>query len=150
MGGPLICGTANRTCRRWAEPRGSARRIPEAPDALQGVIDILAIPELAFCLLAVGLLGVMVWLATPGMAASGAAGALLLWHCCISEEEASVTVDCARSDGERQLGERSREPMPRVYVSGKLVVAAANILDEGVADADHPCLTELFETAHRS
>ena len=61
-----------------AEPRGSARRIPEAPDALQGVIDIPAIPELAFCLLAVGLLGVMVWLATPGMAASGAAGALLL------------------------------------------------------------------------
>ena len=34
-------------------------------------------------------------------------------HCCISEEEASVTVDCARSDGERQLGERRREPMPR-------------------------------------
>lgn len=61
-----------------AEPPGSARRTPEAPDALQGVIDILAIPELAFCLLAVGLLGVMVWLATPGMAASGAAGAVLL------------------------------------------------------------------------
>jgi membrane-bound ClpP family serine protease len=61
-----------------AEPPGSARRTPEAPDALQRVIDILAIPELAFCLLAVGLLGVMVWLATPGMAASGAAGAVLL------------------------------------------------------------------------
>ncbi len=59
-------------------------------------------------------------------------------HCCISEEEASVTVDCARSDGERQLGERSREPMPRAYVSGKFVVATANILDQGVADADHP------------
>jgi hypothetical protein len=70
-------------------------------------------------------------------------------HCCFSEEDASVTVDCARSDGERQLGERSREPMPRVYVSGKFVVAAANILDQGVADADHPYRTELFETAHR-
>jgi hypothetical protein len=70
-------------------------------------------------------------------------------HCCFSEEDASVTADCARSDGERQLGERSREPMPRVYVSGKFVVAAANILDQGVADADHPYRTELFETAHR-
>ena len=59
-------------------------------------------------------------------------------HCCFSEEDASVTVDCARSDGERQLGERSREPMPGVYVSGKFVVAAANILDKGVADADYP------------
>ncbi len=37
-----------------------------------------------------------------------------------------------------QLDERSREPMPRVYVSGKFVVAATNILDQGVADADHP------------
>lgn len=44
----------------------------------------------------------------------------------------------ARSDGERELGERSREPMPRVYVSGKFVVAAANVLDKGMADADHP------------
>jgi membrane-bound ClpP family serine protease len=61
-----------------AEPRGAVRRIPEAPDALQRLIDVLAIPELVFCLLAVGLLGVMVWLATPGMAASGATGAVLL------------------------------------------------------------------------
>ena len=59
-------------------------------------------------------------------------------HCCISEEEARVTVECARSDGERQLGERSREPMPRAYVSGQFVVATVNILDQGVADADHP------------
>jgi hypothetical protein len=44
----------------------------------------------------------------------------------------------ARSDGERELGERSRELMPRVYVSGKFVVAAANVLDKGMADADHP------------
>ena len=59
-------------------------------------------------------------------------------RCCFSEEDASVTVDCARSDGERQLGERSRKPMPSVYVSGKFVVAAANVLDKGMADADHP------------
>ena len=55
----------------------------------------------------------------------------------LSEEDASVSVDCARSDGE-PARRCSREPMPRVYVSGKFVVAAANILDEGVADADHP------------
>jgi hypothetical protein len=28
-------------------------------------------------------------------------------------------------------------------------VAAANILDKGVAEADHPYGTDLFETAHR-
>jgi hypothetical protein len=55
---------------------------------------------------------------------------------------ASATVDCARSDGERQLGERSREPMPRVNVGGKFVVAAANVLDKGMADADHPYGTD--------
>ena len=59
-------------------------------------------------------------------------------HCCFSEEDASVTADCARLDRERQLGERRREPMPRANVGGKFVVAAANILDQGVADADHP------------
>jgi hypothetical protein len=59
-------------------------------------------------------------------------------HCCFGEEDASVTVDCARSDGERQLGERTREPMPRGHVGGKFVVAAANILDKGMADTDHP------------
>jgi membrane-bound ClpP family serine protease len=61
-----------------AGPRRSARPIHDAPDALQGVIDVLAIPELAFSVLAVGLLGVMVWLAIPSMAGIGAAGAVLL------------------------------------------------------------------------
>jgi hypothetical protein len=59
-------------------------------------------------------------------------------HSCFSEENARVTVHCDRSDGERKLGERSREPMPRVNVGGKLVVAAANILDKGMAGANHP------------
>ena len=70
-------------------------------------------------------------------------------HCCFGEEYASITVDCDSSDGERELGERSREPMPRVNVGGQFVVAAANILDKGVAEADHPYGTDLFETAHR-
>jgi hypothetical protein len=34
----------------------------------------------------------------------------------------------------RELGERSREPMSRINVGGKFVVAAANILHKGVAD----------------
>ena len=32
--------------------------------------------------------------------------ALAAGHCCFSEKDASITVDCARSDGARQLGER--------------------------------------------
>ena len=59
-------------------------------------------------------------------------------HCCFDEKDASVTVDCARSDGKRQLSERSHEPMPKINIGGKFVVAAANILDKGMADADHP------------
>src|SRR5947209_12027391 len=74
---------------------------------------------------------------------------LLDGNCCFGEEYASITVDCDSSDGERELGERSREPMPRVNVGGQFVVAAANILDKGVAEADHPYGTDLFETAHR-
>jgi hypothetical protein len=74
---------------------------------------------------------------------------VLTGHCCFGEEYASITVDCDSSDGERELGERSREPMPRVNVGGQFVVAAANILDKGVAEADHPYGTDLFETAHR-
>ncbi len=42
------------------------------------------------------------------------------------------------SDGVRELGERGRESMSRINVGGKFVVAAANILDKGVTEADHP------------
>jgi len=59
-------------------------------------------------------------------------------HSCFGEGNASVTVNCARSDGECQLGERRREPMPRANVGGKFVVAAAIILDNGVTETDHP------------
>ena len=70
-------------------------------------------------------------------------------HCCVDEEGASVTVDCAGLDGERELGQGSCQPVLRINVGGQFVVAAANILDKGVTDADHPYRTELFETAHR-
>ena len=39
--------------------------------------------------------------------------------------------------------------MSSINVGGKFVVTAANILDKGVAEADHPYRTELCETAHR-
>jgi hypothetical protein len=46
----------------------------------------------------------------------------------LGEENASVTVDGARSDGERQLGERSRKPMSWVNVGDRRrrVLVAAN------------------------
>jgi hypothetical protein len=37
-----------------------------------------------------------------------------------------------RSDGECELGEGSREPMPGTNVGGKFIVAAAKVLDAGV------------------
>ena len=70
-------------------------------------------------------------------------------HGYVDEEGASVTVDCAKLDGERQLGQGSCQPVLRINVGGQFVVAAANILDKGVTDADHPYRTALFETAHR-
>jgi hypothetical protein len=44
----------------------------------------------------------------------------LVGRCCFDEADASVTVDCAKSDGERELGERSREPILRINIGGKL------------------------------
>ena len=62
---------------------------------------------------------------------------------------ASSTV-APRSDGEGELGEGSREPMPGMNVGGKLVVAAAQVLDEGVPRTDHLCGPEPFQAAHGS
>ena len=47
------------------------------------------------------------------------------------------TVEWVRSDGKRQ---RSQEPMSTINVSGQFTVAAANILEKGVADADAICV----------
>src|SRR5947209_7425866 len=62
---------------------------------------------------------------------------------------ASSTV-APRSDGEGELGEGSREPMPGMNVGGKLVVAAAQVLDEGVPRTDHLYGPEPFQAAHGS
>ncbi len=53
-----------------------------------------------------------------------------------------------RSDGECELTEGSGEPIPGIDVGGKFVVAAAQILDEGVPRADHLCRTEPFQATH--
>jgi hypothetical protein len=58
-------------------------------------------------------------------------------RCCIDGRTHASPSVAPRSDGERELGKCSREPVPRVNIGGKFVVAAANILDKGVADADH-------------
>ena len=41
------------------------------------------------------------------------------------------------SDGEGELGEGVRDPMSRIDVGGKFVMAAVEILDEGVSRADY-------------
>jgi hypothetical protein len=39
-------------------------------------------------------------------------------HCCFDEEDASVTVDCAWSDREREFGKGSCEPVSSINVGG--------------------------------
>ena len=74
----------------------------------------------------------------PVLLAAAVSWPVVVGHCCVDEEGASVTVDCAGLDGERELGEGSCQPLLRINVGGQFVVAAANILDKGMADADHP------------
>ena len=59
-----------------------------------------------------------------------------------------VTV-APRSDGEGEFGEGRGEPMVRVEVKGEFVVAAAEVLDEGVPRTDHSRRAQPFKTAHR-
>jgi hypothetical protein len=49
-----------------------------------------------------------------------------------------------------QLLERDGHRPVRWLVSGQLVVSAANVLDEGMAEGDHPGVAVLPEAAHRS
>lgn len=44
-----------------------------------------------------------------------------------------------RSDGEGKFGEGCWEPMSGVDVKAEFVVAAAEVLHEGVPGADQPC-----------
>jgi hypothetical protein len=53
-----------------------------------------------------------------------------------------------RSDGEYELGEGSREPVPEIDVGGQFLVATASVLDENVPGAESPVLKEPFQTTH--
>jgi hypothetical protein len=54
-----------------------------------------------------------------------------------------------RSDGECELSEGSREPMPGSDVGGKFVVAATQVLNESVPRADYLRGQEPFQATHR-
>ncbi len=54
------------------------------------------------------------------------------------------------SDGEGKFGECLRDPMPWIDVGAKFVVAAAEVLDEGVSSAYRLAGAQPFETPHGS
>jgi hypothetical protein len=53
------------------------------------------------------------------------------------------------SDGEGEFGEGGGEPVLRWDVGGEFVVAAPEILHEGMSGSDHGGRVEPFESAHR-
>jgi hypothetical protein len=53
------------------------------------------------------------------------------------------------SDSGGEFGEDLRDPVPRIDVGAKFVVAAVEVLNEGVSCADHSRGAQSFETAHR-
>ena len=52
-------------------------------------------------------------------------------------------------DSGSEFGEGVRDPVPRIDVGAKFVVAAVEVLNEGVPCADHSGRAQLFEIAHR-
>jgi len=54
-----------------------------------------------------------------------------------------------RSNGEGEFGERRQELSFRVGIDAEFVVAAAEVLEERVAGADHAGGAQPFESAHR-
>ncbi len=54
-----------------------------------------------------------------------------------------------RLDGEGEFGEGGREPMLWVLLHAEFVVATSEVLDEGVASADHPSQAQSFKATHR-
>jgi hypothetical protein len=53
-----------------------------------------------------------------------------------------------RSDGEGDLGECSREPMPGSDASGEFVVGETRVLNEGVPRTDHMCGPQPLRATH--
>src|SRR5207248_9844742 len=63
---------------------------------------------------------------------------------------AAEIVNRGWSDRHDQLIEGSRDPQVYCFLGSEFVVAAADVLDEGVPGGDYSCAAELFEPAHRS
>ena len=59
------------------------------------------------------------------------------WDCCVDGEWVRLIGVVPRSDGEGEFGEGRWEPMLWVEFHAEFVVAAADVLDEGVAGTDH-------------
>ncbi len=57
-------------------------------------------------------------------------------RCCVVAWWASLGAAVPSSNGEGEFGEGVRDPMPRIDVGGQFVVAAVEILDEGMSCAD--------------
>ena len=66
----------------------------------------------------------------------------------LCEAGAGEIVDPGWSDRQGQLIEGGRHPQRCGFFDSEFVVAAAEVLDEGVPGADHSCAAESFEAAH--
>ena len=53
------------------------------------------------------------------------------------------------SDGEREFGEGRGEAVSGIDIEAEFVVAAADVLHEGMPRSDHSYAAQLFESAHR-
>jgi hypothetical protein len=56
-----------------------------------------------------------------------------------------MTAGAPRLDDESEFGEGRREPIPWVDIHAEFVMSAADVLHEGVSDANHAGRAELFQ-----
>jgi hypothetical protein len=70
-------------------------------------------------------------------------------RCCVVAWWAGWGAAVLGSNSGGEFGEAVRDPVPRINVGAKFVVAAVEVLNEGVPCADHFRRAQPFETAHR-
>jgi hypothetical protein len=70
-------------------------------------------------------------------------------RCCVVAWWAGWGAAVLGLDSGSEFGEGVRDPVPRIDVGAKFVVAAVEVLNKGVPCADHSGRTQLFEPAHR-
>lgn len=68
-------------------------------------------------------------------------------RCCVGRVRSGVAEVVPGSDGTREFGEDCLEPMLLVDIDTEFVVAAAQVLDEGVPGTDHVRRREPFQSA---